>query len=137
MKKLIISFTVFIVLQMAANAQDSSATRLTDGSQPKQMQNSWFFEIGGSSPSTTLNYERYLSRKPGGLSIRAGIGVGTDFSSEFFAAVPLGASYSLPISKHKNEFLEVGGVYTILGGTCWTSKPPPTGSPNVLPADQL
>jgi len=136
MKKLIVPFTVFIVLQMTAEAQDSSTTKLTDGNQQttaRQRQNSLFIELGGSSPAASLNYERFLSRKPGGFSIRAGIGLGAAIPyGEFFSVIPLGISYHLPISKNKNEFLEMGGTYTILGGNSWTDKPTTTGNPNLL-----
>ena len=136
MKKLIIPVTAFMVLQFCAKAQDSSKTKLTDDSQQiysKQRQNSLFIELGGSSPAASINYERFLSRKPGGLSIRAGIGLGAYVPyGEFFSAIPLGISYNLPISKKKNEFLEVGGTYTILGGNFWTVKSTTTGSPNLF-----
>lgn len=98
-----------------AKAQDSIPVVDTT---PPQAKNGWYAEIAGESTvGVTFNYERYFSRKPGGLSIHAGIG-GIYFrindNSAGFLAIPLGASYNIPTSKKYRSFVEIGGGTTFL-----------------------
>jgi hypothetical protein len=86
-----------------------------------QGMNSWYVELAGSSLiGLTVNYERFFSRKPGGLSVHAGIGGAYLFFGEGesagFIAIPAGISYNIPISKSKRNFLELGGNYVKLAG---------------------
>lgn len=123
MKKLIIPIAIFMIIQIHAKAQDSVKTNLPIPKHEIQgttnlKQNSWFFELGGASAGLTINYERFLSKKPGGLSLRAGFGAGIIAFGDVIAygSLPLGASYNIPISKNKNHFIEVGGTYTFIAG---------------------
>jgi len=86
----------------------------------RQAMNGWYAELAGSSLiGITFNYERYLSRKPGGFSVHAGAGgifLYIAGESGGFLALPVGLSYNIPTSRAHHSFIEVGGGYTYLAG---------------------
>jgi hypothetical protein len=98
-----------------------SQEKITTNTNYSTSGNGWYIEVGGSSIlGLTVNYERYLSKKPGGLSVHAGFGGAFFFSSGGsggFGVIPAGLSYNIPISKNHRNFIEVGGTYTYLFGS--------------------
>lgn len=92
--------------------------KIIDTDTSKAKQNGWYVELAGQSLlGLTFNYERYLSRAPGGFSVHIGAGGGyiTDFFSDdalAFVAVPAGISYNLPLSTNNRHFFEMGVGYT-------------------------
>ena len=125
MKKVILSFALITCMQAIGKAQDSMVSKIDSPAtktalNPLLKKNAWFIELGGSGIGLTANYERFFSKKPGGLSLRAGMGGAVLFAGESvgFLSIPIGVSYNFPISKTKDHFLEVGGTYTfVTGGT--------------------
>jgi len=113
--KMLITPVIICCAFFITKAQDSTKAKW---SQTIQKKNSWYLELGGSSIiGATLNYERFFSKKPGGLSVRVGAGGGFVFAfddAEVFGALPVSASYNIPISSDKRHFLEIGGGYTLL-----------------------
>lgn len=125
------AFTTVIIASLAclqASAQESqpavdtttTATTTTDIS-ARQAMNGWYIELAGASLlGLTFNYERFLSKKPGGLSIHAGAGgvlISLVGNTGGFVALPVGLSYNIPTSKKYHSFIELGGGYTFLSGT--------------------
>lgn len=105
-----------VLVRSAVIAQESRTQTDSIRSQPM---NGWYVELAGTSLiGLTFNYERYFSRKPGGLSVHAGAG-GVFLSivgeSGGFVALPVGLSYDIPTSRNYHSFIEVGGGYTFLG----------------------
>lgn len=98
----------------------TTVTTTTDTS-ARQAMNGWYVQLAGESTvGVTFNYERYLSRKPGGLSIHAGVGgiyVRINESTGGFFAIPIGASYNIPTSKKYRNFIEIGGGYTYISAS--------------------
>jgi hypothetical protein len=101
--------------------------------------NSWYVELAGHSLiGMTLNYERFLSRKPGGFSVHAGIGgsyffLGRESNFGVFS-LPVGISYNLPLTKENKDFVEFGGNFvsfsgvSIIDGTIsWRHQAKPRG----------
>jgi len=105
----------FLLVAATGRAQDSLPSRDTTA---RQAMNGWYVQIAGESTiGITFNYERYFSRKPGGLSIHAGIGgiyLSINDNSGGFLAIPLGVSYNIPTSHKYHSFIEIGGGYTYL-----------------------
>jgi hypothetical protein len=123
MKKVILSIALIACMQAIGKAQDSTGSKsdtlvAKNTISPLVKKNSWFFELGGAGLALTFNYERFLSKKPGGLSLRAGIGGGFVVAGEGigFLSLPLGVSYNLPVSKNKDHFIEFGANYTYITG---------------------
>ncbi len=114
MKNLALSLLFAIGTLHLALAQTSLSGK-TDSTD--QFKNYVFAEIGGASfLGISANYERFLSQNPGGLSIRAGIPDIFGDNDKFYAAVPLGISYNISISKNHHNFVELGGTYTFMLG---------------------
>jgi hypothetical protein len=106
-----------LLITATAHAQDSLPSRDTSA---RQAMNGWYAELAGSSLiGITFNYERFFSRRPGGLSIHAGAG-GIAFSvsgdSGGLIAFPVGMSYNIATSRKFHNFIEIGGGYTFLSG---------------------
>lgn len=117
MKKLIFTLTFAVAASQCLYAQNSSIAA-TDTT--LKFKNYIFGEIAGSSLGLTVNYERFLSKNPGGFSVRAGLGFGIlpdTYAPSFFASIPLGISYNFPVSKNKHDFFELGGSYTFISGS--------------------
>ena len=126
MKKLILTTVIVLIAGKSMFAQTSVSAKADTA---QQLQNSMYFELAGTSLlGVTFNYERFLSKKPGGLSVHAGFGGGMipgifDQNDQPFGAIPLGVSYNIPLSSDKHEFLEMGTNYTfILGGADYSDK---------------
>jgi hypothetical protein len=121
MKKLILLLTIASAATQGLFAQTSSLTKPDS----TLFQNYVFVEFGGAAfLGLSANYERFLSPGPGGLSIRAGIGAGVipdifGDNDKFYACIPLGISYSIPLSKKGHDLIEVGGTYTFLLGNTY------------------
>jgi hypothetical protein len=123
MKKAIISIAIITCFQSIGKAQDSTLSKpdtpvAKKAISPLVKKNSWFLELGGAGVALTMNYERFFSKNPGGLSLRAGIGGGFAIIGEGvgFLSLPLGMSYNLPVSKNKEHFIEFGANYTYITG---------------------
>jgi len=90
--------------------------------QPSVQPNSFYIEVLGSSfLGASANYERFLSKRPGGISLRAGLGVGRlidIFEKDItYGTLPFGISYNLPVSKNGRHLIELGGNYVFVFGT--------------------
>src|ERR1700741_5487991 len=98
MKKLILLMAV-----AAFSAQGLKAQTTAAADSALNLKNSWYFEFAGASLSgATFNYERFLSKTPGGFSIRAGIGGGIvphifDNGADTGASGTGGRAYNTPV----------------------------------------
>jgi hypothetical protein len=115
--KIFLCLIIFAIANECLLAQDTTQIKETTDNQTGH--NAWYFELGGASLiGLTLNYERALSKKPGGFNIRVGFGGGIIpgiFSADqAFGAIPVGLNYSIPISKDNRNFAEFGGTYSLL-----------------------
>lgn len=127
-KRLPLCLSLTLICTSLLFAQDTSkAVIKTDSAYVK---NAWYFEFAGASIlGVTFNYERSFSKKPGGLCLRAGFGGGfiAVFDEvDFFAAIPFGLSYNIPVSPDKRHFIEIGGTYTTIleeGGNTYLISP--------------
>jgi len=115
MKKATALLAIIFVLVFGATVQKASAQADTT------KQNGWYIEGGGQNIiGATFNYERYFSKKPGGLSFHVGFGGGVlpDFFNGgdivLFGTAPVGLSYNIPVSQNKQHFIEVGTGYSYL-----------------------
>ena len=112
----------FLLAITALSTQGLRAQTTVSADTIAARQNSWYFEFAGASlTGVTFNYERFLSKTPGGLSIHGGIGGGIvphifDSGSDFFGAFTGGVSYNIPITKDKRAMIEVGGIYSYYSG---------------------
>jgi len=116
MKKMLLS--IMLVAAICAQAFAQPATTLNTDT-TTIYKNSFYVEVGGAALlGLTANYERFLSKKPGGFSMRIGLGggyvPGIFDDGIVFAALPLGLSYNIPISPNKRNFIEVGGTYSFI-----------------------
>lgn len=117
MKKL----TIILMLAIATQASAQNAGTENDTA-VNTMQNGWYIEAAGQSLiGVTFNYERYFSKKPGGLSLHVGLGGGYmpnifEDGITLFGAIPAGLSYNIPVSANKQHFIEVGVGYAYLFG---------------------
>jgi hypothetical protein len=110
---------VFLSLLTATTLCQAQDSRLTEDDIPHKAMNGWYAEIlGASLLGVTINYERYLSSKPGGLNVHAGAGVNYGYSDALGTTLsftlPMGISYDLPTSSKHRSFVEIGGGYTFL-----------------------
>lgn len=119
------SFIISIAIAALAAQSLSAQTAVTDTAKKDSLQhrkNSWYAEfLGASLLGTTFNYERFIEGHPWGLSVHAGIGGGIIpelFSDNVnaYAAIPLGVSYNIPVTRNKRGLIEIGGTYTFLPG---------------------
>jgi hypothetical protein len=115
MKKLIYPFIFVFAFSTTALAQSN----ITQADTAMPFKNSFYVEFGGASLlGLTANYERFLSKQPGGFSVRAGLGggylPGIFDDGQLFAALPLGISYNIPISRNKRNLIEIGGTYSFI-----------------------
>ncbi len=115
--------TIILMLAIATQVSAQNAANVTDTS-VNTMQNGWYIEGAGQSIlGVTFNYERYFSKKPGGLSVHVGFGGGYlpsifEDGVTVFGAISAGLSYNIPVSANKQHFIEVGVGYAYLfGGT--------------------
>ena len=134
-KKILLSTFLMTLSFTLLQAQE----KLRDSTTTQQAMNSWYVELGGQSfIGMTLNYERFLSRKPGGFSVHAGIGGAYLFlsgeDSFGYLALPVGISYNLPLGKENKDFVEFGGNFVklaslgVLNGTIsWRHQSRPKG----------
>ncbi len=113
MKKLILSVTLAVIISQTMFAQNAVATAA--GSDTiKNPKNSIYVEVAGPTLfGASLNYERFFSKKPGGLSIKIGYGIGTapglgENNDATFNVLPVGLSYNLPVSQNRRSFIELG-----------------------------
>jgi hypothetical protein len=119
MKKLLLLIAFLAIALQSTFAQTVDMIK-TDTA--RQLQNSTYLEIAGASlVGATFNYERSFSSKPGGFSIRIGLGGGLlpgifNDNPQFFGAIPAGLYYDIPLSSNKRNFLELGGTYTVIFG---------------------
>jgi len=117
MKKLI-----FLLAIASFTAQNPKAQTTAPVDTAAHLQNSWYFEFAGASlAGVTFNYERFLSKTPGGFSIHGGIGGGLiphifDNGADFFGAFTGGVSYNIPVTTNKRGMIELGGIYTYYSG---------------------
>jgi hypothetical protein len=117
MKKLI-----FLLAIASFTAQSIKAQTTAPADTTANLQNSWYFEFAGASiTGATFNYERFLSKTAGGLSIHGGIGGGLiphifDNGSDFFGVFTGGISYNIPVTTNKRGMIELGGIYTYYSG---------------------
>jgi hypothetical protein len=113
---------IFLLAIAAFSAQGLKAQNTTAADSALNLKNSWNFEFAGASLSgATFNYERFLSKTPGGFSIHGGIGGGIvphifDNGADVFAAFTGGVSYNIPVTTNKRGMLELGGIYTYYSG---------------------
>jgi len=114
---------LFFLLAIAAfTAQNLKAQTTSAADTTANLRNSWYFEFAGASlTGLTFNYERFLSKTPGGFSIRGGIGGGFiphifDSGADFFGAFTGGVSYNIPVTGNKRGMIEVGSIYTYYSG---------------------
>jgi len=117
MKKLIFLLAIAAFAAQSVKAQTTASVDTT-----ANLQNSWYFEFAGASlTGATFNYERFLSKTSGGLSIHAGVGGGLiphifDNGSDFFGVFTGGLSYNIPVTANKRGMIELGGIYTYYSG---------------------
>lgn len=122
MKKLIILLAITSISAQKLFAQNAVPPVLTDTA----YQNSWYFEFAGASlTGATVNYERFLSKDPGGFSVHGGIGGGIiphifDSGADFFGSFTGGLSYNIPVSKDKKGMIELGVIYSYYSGKLLT-----------------
>jgi hypothetical protein len=95
-------------------AQDSG--RLAPVTDTAYGKNAWYFEFGGASIiGATLNYDRMLSKKRSGFSIRAGAGGGFFAflkGVDAFGAIPFGVAYTFPCKPGTKDLFEVAATNT-------------------------
>ncbi|HEY4327115.1 MAG TPA: hypothetical protein VGN20_24220 [Mucilaginibacter sp.] len=117
MKRLIFSIAIAVIIIRNASAQNTASQTMAADT-VTNLKNAWYIEVAGASLiGVTFNYERFLSKKPGGLSVHAGFGGGvfTLFDDGFvFGAVPAGISYNIPTSADKRQMIEIGGDYSLI-----------------------
>ena len=117
MKTFIISLAILTLTAQSLRAQ-TTGSAAADSS--NNQYNSWYAEFGGQSlVGVTFNYERFLSKKPGGFSVHIGAGGGYlpdlfDDGIVLFGAFPAGISYNIPVTENKRQFIEVGASYSFL-----------------------
>lgn len=116
MKKMLLALLLMAAVCLPAFAQ-TTTTLATDTA--SAYKNSFYVEFGGAALlGITANYEKFLSKKPGGFSVRVGLGGGYAPAlfddGTAFAALPLGISYNIPISANKRSCIEVGGTYSFI-----------------------
>jgi hypothetical protein len=114
---------LFLLLIIAAiTAQGLKAQTTTPADTTANLQNAWYFEFAGASlTGATFNYERFLSKTPGGFSVHGGIGGGIiphifDNGADVFAAFTAGVSYNIPVTTNKTGMIELGGIYSYYSG---------------------
>ncbi len=118
MKQVIFLLAIMVVTMQKLSAQNTAGTAVAD----TVLHNSWYFEFAGASLSgATINYERFFSKDPGGLSIHGGVGGGIvphifDSGADFFGVLTGGLSYNIPVSKDKRGMIEFGGIYSYYSG---------------------
>lgn len=119
MKKLILSLALVIIAIQALQAQNIAANADT----LQRFKNGLYAEIAGPTLfGASLNYERFFSKKPGGLSIRVGYGIGTapglgENNDATFNVIPVGLVYNIPVSPNKRHFIELGAEYIFVSST--------------------
>ncbi|PWU05108.1 MAG: hypothetical protein C5B52_00250 [Bacteroidetes bacterium] len=115
MKQIFILITLLISTHFQSHCQDSLILKTPY----KIRQNAFYVELAGETLfGLSMNYERFFSKKPGGLSARVGLGLGfvSDLeTSESYFAIPLGLSYNLGFGS-KTDFLELGANYSAIKG---------------------
>jgi hypothetical protein len=111
-----ITFSIYATLFFTQLLFAQDTTKLTTATDSSDGKNAWYFEFGGASIiGVTFNYERMLSKKSSGLSVRAGAGGGifAFFDGiDAFGALPLGLAYTFPNKPNSKEFFEFGATYT-------------------------
>lgn len=113
--------TFIFVLIFSIQTLQAQYTPEKSPPQPVQ-QNSFYVELFGASfLGASANYERYLSKRPGGFSVKAGLGIGRlidIFEKDItYGTLPFGISYNLPVSKNGRHLIELGGNYVFVFGT--------------------
>ncbi len=117
MKKLFYTVLVLIITYNGVNAQ-TGKTSDTDSS--LFFKNFKYVEIGGASfIGTSFNYERHLSEKPSGFSMRVGLGGGfvpSLFSDDIqlFGVLAAGLYYKMSVSASNTHFIELGSTYSYI-----------------------
>ncbi|MFI5158959.1 MAG: hypothetical protein ACHQF4_08830 [Sphingobacteriales bacterium] len=115
MKKIIFLLAVTVITAQNLRAQDTTTRTVADST--LNFKNSWYIEFLGSSLlGITFNYERFLSKTPGGLSVHAGFGGGIiphifTSGADFYGTLNGGVSYNIPVTANKRGMIEIGGVY--------------------------